>query len=528
MSDGTEGDAPHGGGFLAALRGDLRARSAGPLLALAVVALFALESGGPKPQYDDAYISYRYARNWVAGEGLVYNPGERVEGFSNPLWTLLVAAGLALGADAVPTGHALGLASGALCLIATFAWARARLTREHALFAGVAAALVWVSPAFAQWSISGMETPLFAACTTGALAALAWRRLGLATACALAASLTRPEGPLLAACVLGFAAFDGTPRRRVATALALYAGAMGVALALRLAYYDALLPNTFYAKVDELPSGRSAALLGLFLLENGGALAPLAALASLRDRRLWPGAAFALALAGWGFTVGSGGRYLVPLVPCLAVLGSLGAAALFERGARRTAVGALVLTCACSGLGLPGLRALLSGASPLAHAARSAGLAQTRVEYGRAEALARRRTRILAQRDARDVLVATGAIGSFGFYSGAPILDILGLVDPVIARSRAGAGSEALAGHQRSDPDYVFSRAPDYILIAREAREGFGALVPAPEALRRHPALARDYRWDARIVGFRRVRSVPGTAPRAAGDAGFDRPGGHR
>ena len=24
---------------------------------------------------DDAFISYRYARNWVDGEGLVFNPG---------------------------------------------------------------------------------------------------------------------------------------------------------------------------------------------------------------------------------------------------------------------------------------------------------------------------------------------------------------------------------------------------------------------------------------------------------------------
>ena len=42
---------------------------------------------------DDAYITMRYARNAAAGEGIVYNPGERVEGYSNPLWLgLLVVA----------------------------------------------------------------------------------------------------------------------------------------------------------------------------------------------------------------------------------------------------------------------------------------------------------------------------------------------------------------------------------------------------------------------------------------------------
>ena len=38
---------------------------------------------------DDAYITYRYARNAVHGLGLVYNPGEYVKGYSNTLLTLL-------------------------------------------------------------------------------------------------------------------------------------------------------------------------------------------------------------------------------------------------------------------------------------------------------------------------------------------------------------------------------------------------------------------------------------------------------
>jgi len=40
---------------------------------------------------DDAFISFRYARNLVEGHGLVYNPGERVEGYTNLLWTLFAA-----------------------------------------------------------------------------------------------------------------------------------------------------------------------------------------------------------------------------------------------------------------------------------------------------------------------------------------------------------------------------------------------------------------------------------------------------
>jgi arabinofuranosyltransferase len=35
---------------------------------------------------DDAYISFRYAENWVDGLGLVFNPGQHVEGYTNFLW----------------------------------------------------------------------------------------------------------------------------------------------------------------------------------------------------------------------------------------------------------------------------------------------------------------------------------------------------------------------------------------------------------------------------------------------------------
>ena len=47
---------------------------------------------------DDAFISFCYAENLTHGLGLVYNAGERVEGYTNFLWTLWVALGMKLGA----------------------------------------------------------------------------------------------------------------------------------------------------------------------------------------------------------------------------------------------------------------------------------------------------------------------------------------------------------------------------------------------------------------------------------------------
>lgn len=46
---------------------------------------------------DDSYITFRYVRHVAQGFGPVWNPGERVEGYSSPLWLVLTALSLKLG-----------------------------------------------------------------------------------------------------------------------------------------------------------------------------------------------------------------------------------------------------------------------------------------------------------------------------------------------------------------------------------------------------------------------------------------------
>ena len=75
---------------------------------VACAASSAFRASGP---CDDDFIVYRCARNLVSGQGLVFEPGQRVEGFTCPLWALLVAAGLACGLAAPAISAALGFAS---------------------------------------------------------------------------------------------------------------------------------------------------------------------------------------------------------------------------------------------------------------------------------------------------------------------------------------------------------------------------------------------------------------------------------
>src|SRR6266404_1898363 len=108
---------------------------------------------------DDTYISLRYARNLVEGQGLVFNPGERVEGYTNFLFVLLAALFMKIGIDPVLALKWLLAGAGGGTL-----WLSARLERLGAS-GGAALPLSVVFllplPAFAYWSLCPMETMLF-------------------------------------------------------------------------------------------------------------------------------------------------------------------------------------------------------------------------------------------------------------------------------------------------------------------------------------------------------------------------------
>ena len=111
--------------------------------------------------HDDAFISFRYARNLVRGAGLVMNPGERVEGYTNFLWTLLAAPPIALHlyparvAQWAGAGLALGL------MLAVFVFTERRLGAGW--YALVAPAFLVGNMALVMESLSGLETMAFAA-----------------------------------------------------------------------------------------------------------------------------------------------------------------------------------------------------------------------------------------------------------------------------------------------------------------------------------------------------------------------------
>jgi len=243
---------------------------------------------------DDAFISFRYAENLVSGDGLVYNAGERVEGYSNLLWTLMLATAVQLGVPIVLAAQGLGIltyATLALCL-AHRSWSRHRSLGLP--FLPLAAALVLVSSDFHEWSTGGLETMLFTLLAVQGLlltrtSSASLRPPLVAGALFSLLVLTRPDGLLLAAA--GAVSFlvpaSATPRGvRLSRALCVaipVAITAGVLVAFKLGYYGEVLPTPFYSKSVLRPwYSQGVVYVGLYLAKNWFLPASLIAILALR------------------------------------------------------------------------------------------------------------------------------------------------------------------------------------------------------------------------------------------------------
>ena len=234
---------------------------------------------------DDALISFAYARNLADGAGFVSQPGKiPVEGFSNPLWTLLFVPGFWLSPN-VPLWSAKIL--GHLFSFGTFFFGFhivLRITRSP-LFGALAMTFLALNTSFVVWNVSGLENSLYAfeivtlayLCLL-TLERLSWRVAVTAGLLAAAAALTRPEGmifallwpsALLLRTVRGSNLSPGTERSCVAY---IAAAALPVIAykGMALLYFGNLLPNTYYAKGGpELNTVLRILLLDDFLLAKG-------------------------------------------------------------------------------------------------------------------------------------------------------------------------------------------------------------------------------------------------------------------
>lgn len=426
---------------------------------------------------DDAWISFRYAANWAKGWGLVYNYGEQVEGYTNFLWTILMGLLMRFGVEPLLASRILGVALGLATLYIVH-----RLTRtlgiESVAFKVTALLLVALNVCFAAYLVAGMEAPLF----TFLLAWAAHRVLielrdpGQRPFSAILfalATLTRPEGLMLFGLAWVFTLAVRLRRREslasIAVSLIIFAAVLGPYFLWRYSYYGWLFPNTFYAKVGASPAQFLRGfmyILRFFAWFFGGGTLFIVPVAYLLLRRRSITVTYLAVMTGvyllYLVYVGGDGnplfRFAVPILPLVAVLVAYGLFAIWEDTEHRLTslrswpehLPEMAIWVVCAGIVL----------APAWHykqlADASAALIEGVIEQGQ----------WLAANAAPTDTLATPMAGALAYYSGLHTYDILGLTDEHIAHVELPTlGQFALAGHEKNDPAYIFSKRPTWVWV---------------------------------------------------------------
>lgn len=479
---------------------------------------------------DDAYISFRYARNFARHGSLVFNvdPIEYVEGYTNPLWVVLLGVGDWLGISPPTLAPFLTALASALSLVLVVWLVRSLReslgpTNEFGLLDFVPALWLVALPEFVVWGSGGLETSFALALTLGSMVGWVRGRIVPAAGLAAAAGLTRPDSLLLIACfgiawlvVMGLARLreggglraNELPWRRLSVALLVFAGPLVLHLLWRHAYYGEWLPNTWAIKKHgALLADTSGTAYLTSWVENVRLYWLVLLVPLLRLRHvivIFPAVAMAIYVRSVGGDFMAYSRFLLPAT---ALVGALVGWLLadfehwFRRRMRRPAPVGLVV-----GLVLAGGLAAQVPARVALDEEKAWIPARRGDERGRWEGVRGMdefaRVRVAAGEWMRqnlppDTLVTVGAAGAMPYASELPTFDAYGLVDPgVLEVAEPQVGKGARPGHQLHAPlKYMKSREPDLMCHIGYADK------PRPKPAWARQRAGRNYTWACVEVG---------------------------
>lgn len=431
--------------------------------------------------FDDAMVSMRYAWNLAHGDGLVWNPGERVEGITSFSFTLVMTLG-ALFLDKSNAVLFVQITGVLLVLAAAFlAHALSRSLGSTRFLALLTAAAVLAYYPLSYWSLMGMETGLLAVLSTAALF-LAMRLgseprgsrlLGLVLGLMFA---TRPDAAVPAVVILSFRAGGILLRERRPRALVPWlwemAGFAGIVLGLTLfrwIYYGSPVPNSYDLKVADWPLlprlQNGYRFVGPFLEASRTVL--LFALVSVALQRDWRRVlllCFAGSVIACQIWVGGDAwrywRMLVPGVVALVVLAVDGMSHMIRLLARTAQQWlALVFSVACTAWALWEPNQPFMDELRLQTPAFYVDLNQYGVKAGIE----------LSRSVDPPGSVAVMAAGTVPYYSGLRGVDVLGKSDRTIARMPTVyvAGRTVIPGHKKYDLDHSIKKLrPDVLYDA--------------------------------------------------------------
>jgi arabinofuranosyltransferase len=436
---------------------------------------------------DDMMISLRYAWNFAAGDGLVWNVGEKVEGISNPLWTLLLVVPHWLTSPNLVSLWVIVLNAILFVVLLLLTYRLTRALGGDGLVAGLAALALSTYAAAVHWAVAGGETVLLSILLVGMALALIEPRTarGLFVAAILGglAFWTRMDAAIVVgvlSVLAGLARGTAPPRSEWMKAFFVLLAFPALLTVLRLFYYGELLPNTYYLKATGW-DGRTISGLHYVarLLGQHGLLLGLAVAAILRRRRALP---ILLAIvAQLAYLVYIGGdelprqRFFVAIAPLLFATAFLGAQQIAERVAEALAGGESprpVLVLPLLALGVAGLGA-----------ATYPGLVSPESEIRRRSEQANCYLGLMIRENTdEDASAAHFWAGATAYFSERRGIDFLGKCDRHVARLD-GAHGLIRPGHNKFDFHYSLGLEPDVIVSAIPGYAGAAQI----DAIRKGP-----------------------------------------
>jgi arabinofuranosyltransferase len=448
------------------------------------------------PYVDDAYIFLRFAENINDYGAIVWNPGETpVEGYTSFLYLMILTAFNALGFDISLVSGWIGIIFSLLTLL--IAWKISNLILpSRSLIGVVTVALIAFSPSFIYWSTSGMDVPFISFLTVlSSFLYLVYLSsnispylLGLSfTLFALA----RPEGIgyiafiLALECIRSLYLYKKINWSVIFKIIVPFLVVYLPYFIWRWQYFGYPLPNTYYAKtgagLQQIVEGVKywwSSLIGSF----GINLVLFTVFLSFIKIKYQNKINFTIAfltlfiLTSWGMTMLNGGdhfghgRFLLPVMPLFLLLVAYGYANLAEKNKRVFWLGIISVMLIAGVWSSDKQYSLIRNKAGDLYYGRQQTLPTANPEkfevYDQYVPAFKIMGQKLSQIDS-DATIAVIPIGAIGYYSKTTVVDMLGIVNPVIAHQPFDPiyTSTWRPGHDKGDGNYVLSLSPKYIQL---------------------------------------------------------------
>lgn len=457
---------------------------------------------------DDAFTSLRYIKNILNGQGLVFNPGERVEGYTNFLWVMILSTIKLIGnlsrlnINLEELTQTLSTFFGLTFLIAVYVLSNRIFNDKKysslfsSAFSFLIVLMVLYTTPFMYWSVSGMETSLFATLTIITIylfiESYHSQKLMPFVIVSILNSLLRPEGfifffiLIFIRTILNF--IEKEPNKllpRIVDSLDpfikktvfIYLSVMSLYILFRLIYYGYPFPNTFYAKtefnLEFLKRGWN--YLTEFVQDYfmyGFMFVPIAFLFNKKYFEketitlLLFSVIYILLIVLIGGDVLPTGRFFLPILPLIYILFISSINQIIQNYSQERWMkyfyGIMIIV-------------LVIFSTSNYKMQKPKMLEKRAYEIGLVSKMKIYADWVSKKYDNKNSVVALSTIGAFSFYSNSIVIDLVGLTDEYIAHHPKvieGINEElpVLWKERHYNADYVLSRKPDFIIFPAGAK----------------------------------------------------------